>query len=221
MRVEDLVAHYPQLFHMAEADTWTSIRTRGLLSTTALLDAFEIDADDRYRIESCHRPECVTISHQKLGAAVIRDQKPMSDAALRKCLQNMTPRQWYETLNRKVFFWLNHKRLLGLLSARAYRNRKHCVLTLDTSRMVARHLARVTLCPINSGCTVPNPQPRGSHTFLPVESYPFDAWLKKRRSKGQAVVELAVDYAVPDIADFVVRVEHMQDGELLETIWPA
>ena len=104
MRLDDLVEHYPQLFHMAEANTWTSIRTRGLLSTSALLDAFEINADDRYKIESCRRPECVTISHQKLGAAVIREQKPMSDAALRKCLRNMTPGQWYETLNRKVFF---------------------------------------------------------------------------------------------------------------------
>lgn len=144
----------------------------------------------------------------------------MSDAALRKCLQNMNPQQWYETLNSKVFFWLSRERLLGLLSARAYRNRKHCILTLDTSRMVERHLAHITLSPINSGSTVYNPQPRSAQTFLPIASYPFDHWLKKRRSRTKAVVELAVDYAVPDIADLVLRVEHMQGANRLETIWP-
>jgi len=219
MRSEDLLTHFPQLFHMAEAGTWESIRRRGLLSTTALLDAFEIAGDQRYRIESCHRPECVTISHPRLGTAVIRDQKPMSDAALRKCLEGMTPREWYETLNRRVFFWLTRERLLVLLSARAYRNRPHCVLTLDMAPILKRHLPRVTLSPINSGCTVPKPQPRGPQTFLPVEAYNFDEWSKKR-PRSDAVVELAVDYAVRDIADFVIRVEHIQGDRLLETIWP-
>ena len=221
MHAEELVENYPQLFHMAEANTWSSIRKRGLLSTSGLLDMFEINGEKRYQIESCHRPECVAISHPGLGTAVIRDQKPMSDAALRKCLQNMNPRHWYETLNRKVFFWVNRERLLGLLSARAYRSRKHCVLTLDTSRMVERHLARITLSSINSGSTVYNPQPRGVQTFQPIASYPFDHWLKKRRSRTKAVIELAVDYAVSDIADLALRVDHMQGDELLETVWPA
>src|SRR5262249_22237643 len=156
------------------------------------------------------------INHPRRGSAVIRDQKPMSDAALGKCLQGMIPREWYETLNRRVFFWLTRGRLLGLLSARAYRNRRHCVLTLDTARMLERHLPRITLSPINSGCTKPSPQPRGPQTFLPVKSYNFEEWVKKRQ-RSQAVVELAVDYAVRDIADMVVRVEHMQGDRLLET----
>ncbi len=221
MRYEDLVTYYSRLFHMAEAGTWPSIRKQGLLSTTALLDVFGINGEQRFKIESCKRLECVSISHSSLGVAVIRDQKPMSDAALRKCLQNMEPREWYETLNRKVFFWLTRERLLTLLSARAYRNREHCVLTLDTALMVERHLCRITLSPINSGCTVPNPQPRGRQTFLPVESYPFDDWLTKRRDRSKAVVELAVDYSVPDVEGLVVRVDRMKGDELLETLWPA
>ncbi|MBL8798031.1 MAG: hypothetical protein JNM56_29305 [Planctomycetia bacterium] len=203
---------------MAEAGTWDSIRAHGLLSTTALLDAFAYTGAERYRIESCHRPECVTISHPVLGTAVIRDQKPMSDRALKKCLQAMTPRQWYETLNRKVFFWLSRERLLKLLSARAYRGRTHCVLTVDTSLLVGRHQERICLSPINSGCTVPNPQPRGVQTFLPIASYPFEAWSQKRR-RGDAVVELAVDYAVKDMADLVLRAEHMQGGQSLQILW--
>jgi hypothetical protein len=221
MRPEDLVVSFPLLFHMAEAGTWPSIQRRGLLSTTALLDTFGINGKDRFKIESCQRSECVRISHASLGVAVVRDQKPMSDAALRKCLQNMEPREWYETLNRKVFFWMTRERLLTLLSARAYRKREHCVLTLDTARMVERHLSRITLSPINSGCTVPNPQPRGRETFLPVESYPFDEWLSKRRMSSRAVVELAVDYSVPDVEGLVVRVDRMKGGEVLDSLWPA
>jgi hypothetical protein len=219
MRTEDLISQFPRLYHMAEHGTWNGIRERGLLSTTALLDSFEVDGEERYQIESRHRRESVTISHPQLGSAVIRDQKPMSDAALIKCLQGMTPREWYETLNRKVFFWLSWGRLLGLLSARAYRNRRHCVLTIDTAQMLERHLPQITLSPINSGCTVPNPQRRGPSTFLPIATYPFDEWTKKR-SRSQAVVELAVEYAVPDIAEIVIRVDHMQGDQLLESVWP-
>jgi hypothetical protein len=218
MRLEQLTAEFPQLYHMAEAGTWESIKRHGLLSTSALLDKFEIKGKERFDIESRHRPECVTISHPQFGAAVIRDQKPMSDAALQRCLIGMKPRQWYEMLNGRVFFWLTRERLLGLLSARAYRNRPHCVLTLDTTRTVERHLLRITLSPINSGCTVPNPQPRGAETFLPVQSYNFAHWIKKR-PRSQAVVELAVKYAVPDIADLVVRVEHIKGSKVLGTVW--
>ncbi len=42
MRTEDLITQFPQHYHMAEAGTWEGIRRYGLLSTTALLDAFEI-----------------------------------------------------------------------------------------------------------------------------------------------------------------------------------
>jgi hypothetical protein len=220
MRVEDLLKHFPYLYHMAEADTWSSIQQHGLLSTTALLDKFAIEGDQRLRIESHHRPKCITISHLSLGAAVIRDQKPMNDAALRKCLQGMATQEWYETLNRKVFFWLNWERLRRLLSARAYRKRRHAVLTLDTSRMVQRHRSRITLSPINSGATLFKPQPRGLQTFLPIENYAFEKWVKKRGDRGHALVELAVDYGVTDIRDIVVRVEHRRGDEPPTRVWP-
>ena len=36
---------------------------------------------------------------------MIRDQKPLSDASLRDCLPaEISPRNWYELLNGKVFF---------------------------------------------------------------------------------------------------------------------
>src|SRR5437868_1160785 len=102
MTPELLISTYPRLYHMAEADTWGSIQSRGLLSTTALLDLFGITGAERMKIESSHRPTSVTIKHPILGKAVIRDQKPMSETALQSCLVGgLQPRQWYEMLNRR------------------------------------------------------------------------------------------------------------------------
>jgi hypothetical protein len=203
---------------MAEAGTWPSIRDRGLLSTSALLDLYGIEGEERRQIESCRRPKCVTIEHDIYGPAVIRDQKPMSEKALRKCLKGMTPTQWYRLLNSKVFFWLTAERVARLLCARAYRDREHAVLTIDTAMLLQNHEAEVTLSPINSGSTVYNPQPRGANTFQSLANYPFEAWRKKRR-RTTAIAELAVTHEVRDISEMVVRVERRKKSRVLEVIY--
>ncbi len=93
----------------------------------------------------------VRLEHPEHGAALVRDNKPMLENALRSCLDGMRPREWYETLNRRVFFWVDRKRLLKLLGARAYRDRSHLVLEIDTAELLHRHAEKVTLSPINSG----------------------------------------------------------------------
>lgn len=216
---QDLIANYPRAFHMAETGTWESIKEHGLLSAYALLDLFEIDGEGRKRILEQHRPESVTINHPTHGSAVIRDQKPMRDSALRKCLDNgITPKEWYKTLNRRAFFWVSEDRLNRLLGARAYRSKQHCILTVDTAELVRRHCDRITLCPINSGSTIYVPQPRGANTFRSIADYPFDAWRSKRGVQN-AVVELVVDYSVPDLAEFVLRVEERSGHALVRRIF--
>lgn len=124
MDPERLVSRYPALFHMAESGSWESIREHGLLSTTALLDLFEVEGQERLAIESARRPEIVQLEHPEYGVALVRDNKPMQEKALERCLHGMTPREWYEHLNWRVFFWVEQKRLLKLLGARAYRDRR-------------------------------------------------------------------------------------------------
>jgi hypothetical protein len=204
---------------MAEQGTWQSISEHGLLSTSALLDMYGIDGAERERIECCRRPESITIRHDEHGSAVVRDQKPMSESALRKCLKGMTPSEWYRLLNAKVFFWLTPERVTRLLSARAYRGREHTVLTIDTAKLLEMHQAGVTLSPINSGSTVYNPQPRDSTTFQALADYPFDTWRKKRGTATKAIVELAVHHAVPAIREMVIRVERRQESRILEVIY--
>jgi hypothetical protein len=202
---------------MAEAGTWDSIRRHGLLSTTGLLDLFEKSGRERMQIESEWRPESVTITHPKHGKAVIRDQKPMRGGAISSCLIDVTPHQWYEILNRRVFFWLSRKRLLTLLNARAYRDKVHCVLTVDTSRLIDRHIHKVTLSPINSGSALYNPRPRGRRTFQSLADYPYED-RRKLRGYDDAIAELAVDYAIEDIKDLVVRVDYMKGKRVIRKI---
>jgi len=209
MTKEEFVAHYPGLYHMAEAETWPSIRTLGLLSTSALLDLCGSVGEERRRIESQHRPKSERLACGKYGEIVIRDQKPMSDVALRKCLTNgMTPAEWYATLNRKVFFWVTEKRLNKMLGA--YRGCEHIVLVVDSSKLLNRSSLSVTLSPINSGSARRKAAPRGRETFCSLQDYPFDD-RRRKRGLGNAVSELAVDWSVPDIEDLVIRVERKDE----------
>jgi hypothetical protein len=204
---------------MAEDGTWDSIRRNGLLSTTALLDMYEISGDFRTTIESEHRPKSVPITHAAYGPAMVRDQKPMSESALRNCLIELSPSEWYQLLNSKVFFWPTYERLIRLLRGKEYKNRPHCVLTVDTAQLLERHSDRVKLSPYNSGCTLYNPPKRGKATFLPLEDYPFQERRRKAGGKKNAVAELTVEYSVPDIADFTLEVTRMKGEQVIETIF--
>ena len=113
------------------------------------------------------------VEHPVHGRALIRDNKPMREAVLERCLAGMSPREWYETLNRRVFFWVDGRWMLRLLGARAYRNRPHLVLELDTAGLLRRHAEDVTLSAINSGAAFAmNPAPRGPDTFRRIEDHP-------------------------------------------------
>lgn len=218
----ELIRDCPTLYHMAERGSWPSIQRHGLLSTSALLDLYDVQGARREAIEGCRRPEGVFIEHPVLGRAAIRDQKPMDDAGLRMCLlDGLTPEDWYRWLNGRVFFWLTRERLLRLLNARPYREAEHDVLELDTASLVAAHRPAIRLSPINSGTTKPFPSTaskRGRETFLPIAEYPYARWRAQGRKAGERAVELTVDYAVPDAARFVRRVVAMRGGTVTEVI---
>ena len=219
MSPEQVWTNYPYLWHMAESGMWSSIRDRGLLSTSSLLDLYEVSGLRRTSIERQRRPECVTITRSGLPDVVIRDQKPMSDGALIKCLEDgYTPAKWYHMLNRRTFFWLSQPRLRRLLGARAYRKRPQTVLTIDTRSLIEAYQKTVELCPINSGSTIYNPVRRGKKTFVSIKNYDYDAWRKKGRSKTDAVVELVVPGGVPDIRNHVIAVHEVIGGTGKE-IW--
>jgi uncharacterized protein DUF7002 len=219
MDSDELVAHYPLLFHMTEARTWPTIKRFGLHSVTSLLDLFEIRGDLRCRLESERRPHATTLRSLDRGDVVVRDQKPLNVDKLAACLIDMTVIEWLRLLNRKVFFWVGEHRVNELLGAQAYRNRAHMVLVVETASLVAAHEVEITLSAINTGSTLYDPRPRGSDTLLPIAQYPFEHWRRLRQTPRKAVAELAVDYALPDIVEHLVRVERRQCGYGPELVW--
>jgi hypothetical protein len=219
--LDELLNDCPTLFHMAERGSWPSIKNYGLLSTSALLDAVGLEGAERTKIEAERRPANIVLSHKGFGKFVIRDQIPMDDAGLIRCLQNgITPAEWYRILNARVFFWLTEDRLHRLLCAGAYRDCEHDVLELDAAALVAAHRTSITLSPMNSGCTKPIAHPRGRRTFTSITDYPYAHW-RPRRRRGERVVELAVTGGVPDVRKYVRRVLVMKGKTRLSTVWES
>ena len=200
MTIDQLVKTYPRLYHMAESGTWESILRHGLLSTAALLDLFEVSGQQRRSLMRERRPESVLIEHPRHGHATIRDNKVLQDHLLERCLlDGLSPADWYEMLNSRVFFWPTEERLRGLLTARPYRDKPHCVIEINTLQLIQRHESRITLSPINSGSTIFNPAKRGRETFKRISAY-----------SSATIAEFAVDHAVPDLKEFVITVKEMQ-----------
>lgn len=211
--LEELIERYRVLYHMAELDSWPSIQRHGLLSTSALLDLFEVSGSERIAIESEWRPNSVRIEHPDHGFAVIRDQRPMEPRSLAPLLDGLAPSDWYRLLNRKSFFWAPKDRLLRLLKAGPYRNRVHDVLTVDTRELVERHSERITLAPFNTGVSKFGPKfRRDVNTFQSIGNYPLG-------TQHNEVVEVVVEYHVPDVAEFTLAVEQWLGDTLQQTVW--
>jgi hypothetical protein len=204
---------YPRLFHMAHAGAWPGIQRHGLLSTSALLDRFEVEGDRRDELESKRRLQSEEILHPVHGRALLRDQKPLNEKKLVGALRDgLSARDWYRMLNQKVFFWGPESRLAVLRGATEYKSDRQTILVVDTAKLVAQHADRMSLCHMNSGTTQPMAFPRGKDTFLPLEVYPLAERRKKNGVKG-AVAEVTILHSVPDIRDLVTEVFEIGGGQ--------
>jgi hypothetical protein len=217
MTETDLITIFPKLYHVADGGAWPSIRTHGLLSTSALLDLYGVDGSERSAFESERRGTTMILKRDGQPDVVLRDQTPMSDKALIGCLDGMTPQQWYEILNAKVFFWTSTQRLQRLVTAKAGRDVAQLVLTVDTRSLLAAHRERMRLSGMNTGSTVRRPLPRGLKTFLPIVDFPYEE-RRRTRSPSDALVELVVEGAVPDVMKHLIAVDEVGPDRRVE-LW--
>lgn len=215
MDIEVLIKTYPYLYHMAEEGSWPLIQKHGLLSTAALLDLHKVTGAVRASLETQRRPEKFSLTSKHFDTVVLRDQKPIIETKLQKCLQDgLHPSDWYRILNGKTFFWVDTNRLSTLLNAHHYKNGEHIVLTVRTEPLVRAYAETISLCHMNSGNTLPFAHPRGKNTFLPINQYPA----KPSGLPVKRVAELVVDYGVPDIAKYVASVTRMRGDAVLGKI---
>ncbi len=212
-QIDKFVEKHPKLYHMAEAGSWASIRKYGLLSVAALLDLFEIKGKRRSELLSQWRPDSVPIEHPSFGVAVIRDQHPLPTEKLEKVLEEgLSPEDWYETLNRKCFLWVDEERLSRMLNTALYRNNEHDVLILNTRKLLERDSERITISHINTGYAGRSVNMRGMDTFHKIQ-----VCRRVRRKSG--IAELTVERKVPNIEEVAISVEVRKGSETLRTIW--
>ncbi|HEY0133007.1 MAG TPA: hypothetical protein VGB85_02970 [Nannocystis sp.] len=214
----DFVARHPRLYHIAAGGSWPSLAERGLLSTSALLDLFEVDAVTRRALERECRVKQETLEHPVHGRVVLRDQRPMLPERLGPCLRGgITPEDWYHEINRRVFFWPTDEDRNTFLNARAYRKQPKLLLTIDTAALLERHAARVELSRINSGSTHPMPSPRGLDDFITLDRYLSEGGYRGHSPRTH-FRELTVLGGVPDLAAVVLRAEEYLPGEAPRTL---
>lgn len=206
----DLAALHPRLFHLTTPGAWPSIAAHGLLSTTRLLELFEVPAERREELTTRRRPGEVPVAHPRHGAAVLNDNLPLSERALAGCLQDgLSPADWLRMLNARVFLWADEAGLARLANARMNRGRPREVLVFDTLSLASAHAERVELSPINSGATIRRPARRGPGTFTPLGALAYRDW-RRRRGGWDRVVEVAVRGGIPDAARHLVERRALQ-----------
>ncbi len=226
MTPEELASRHPQLFHQMPVGRWESVVEHGLLPPRLLLERAGVDARTMDALTSKPRRTAAVFEDTPMGRVVISDSIPLSETALRRCLDDgLSPQDWCGMLAERVFFWANERDLDGLLRARSIRDVARDVLVIDTLGFVTAHFDRVELSPINSGSTIRKAARRGLSTYAPlsgVESY--REWSERRMGAGvkrsRDVVREVTVRGVADVAPFVLE-RRRYAGGAYEVEWRA
>jgi hypothetical protein len=196
---EELAAIHPRLYHITRPEAELSIRAHGLLSTSALLNLFEVSGSQREFLETRRRPESVVLSHAEHGSAVLTDNLPLSEVKLAKYLNDdLTPADWMRLLNERVFFWVDQENVDNHLRAMIKDGSRRIVLMFDTLSVARSHMERLQLAPFNTGATIRKPARRGLSTFVPAHRHTYREW-QRLRGKRDRIKELTLLEGMTDV----------------------
>jgi hypothetical protein len=173
MDINKFIKERPYLYHLTSRENASKIIEQRRIYSANML----IDLSDEIEYEKIKRQR--RIGHQEIkinGAAYfLRDQRPISELALSKCLTH----QWcvsdfLEHLNDRVFMWPTINRLKRHFDR--YEEEKPVIFRFPTKEIVESN-SHVKFCRLNSGATRANsylggraPE-RGPNTFLLAEDY--------------------------------------------------
>jgi hypothetical protein len=201
-------------YHLLDASNWASVRTHGLMSARRLM---KVCGGTEYTPSVNHRPTSLRLP----TGVLIRDQRPMPPRALMRCLRSgLIPRDWYELLNSKVFFWLDPGRLNR--QRLACGARPQVALVVNAMGLLAEYSGSAAVTPINTGNALRSAAPRNLTTFVPYQRWLVDAWAfedvpgVRSRPRSHRPAELTISEAVPDILDYVVAAVPLNAGEILD-----
>lgn len=215
MSPEQLIDLYPHIYHMAEADSWPSIREHGLLSSLEVARRSGVQGQAAINLRRTHRAEKLSVNVPGIGNVVLRDQIPMAPERIERALpEGISAGDWYELINERVFFWAEEERLHRLLNGRQYKHLEHDVLTIDTASLLRIHADNIRLCHMNSGNTYPAMVKRSPDIFKRIGDYEIN----RRGNPKKPVVEVTVLGGVPDIALHVRNIRRMKGSSILSEV---
>lgn len=203
MTPEELAARHPRLYHLTLPCLLPSIEQHGLWSAAALIDGSIADPAARAARKRTRRKAAEPLDHLAFGQVILNDQTPLSESKLERCLEGgLTPADWLEILNARVFLWSSEHHAKSLLGARANRSRAVVLLQLDTLRLAQAHASAIEICPINSGATIRKPARRGATTFTPLTALSYGDW-SRRRGMKDTIKEVTVLGGVRCVARYI------------------
>lgn len=174
MELEKFTSLRPYLYHLTSAHNLPYILSeKKLISTSRILGLADSDVYGHWLMT--RRPKHVPVV---VGEKIywIRDQKPVSETNLAKCLtHNLTMGQFYEHLNDRVFMWAKLSDLQSHYDR--YSHEEPVILRFDTEDIIKSN-PHVKFCEYNSGATrsshyyAGGPPPRGLNTFRSASDFP-------------------------------------------------
>jgi hypothetical protein len=173
MDIESFIEHSPFLYHLTcEQNAKNIINTKKLFSANVLIDMSE---NSTYlNIKNRKRFDHKSISVKGIEV-FLRDQRPISELALSKCLtNNWAVGDFLFYLNARVFMWPNINRLQRHFNR--YADEKPVIFRFS-SKDILNENPTAKFSRLNSGATRANSYlggkapARGINTFLPFNEY--------------------------------------------------
>lgn len=178
MHIAKFVLSRPYVYHLSNRHNLEFILETGILySTEEIANIVKLESKGEFL--TTRRRGCINLSRGKRSFHV-RDQDPLSEVILSKCLETgWTIPKYVALLNSKVFFWPT----VGDLEkhyARYERVKEDLIiLRLNTEELFSVNKQQPKFCHLNSGGPRASSwhdgkgSPRGSTTFRVADEYPF------------------------------------------------
>jgi hypothetical protein len=178
MTLETFYSRHEFLYHLTSAENADEIiEARRLSSTKKILANSTFSQEEKTKYLTERRPVHLQVDGIDGSVVMVRDQRPISEKALAKTLtDDWTVGQFIESLNSRIFFWPNLKRLA--IHYKRYQSENPRIIRVRSKAMVEKNTHNLRFCHLNSGATRCHPKwkappPRGANTFVRVDEWPY------------------------------------------------
>jgi hypothetical protein len=177
MDIDKFIERFPYLYHLTSKQNAENIIEKKILySANSLIDMSKKSVDAEVKTHKRLTHYILNVNGTQIS---LRDQRPISEVALPKCLTDgWSVGDFLYHLNDRVFMWPTLERL-GRHFKR-YEKEKPIIFRFSTEEMLQSN-PHVKFCRLNSGATRPNSHlegiapERGPNTFLSAKDYTLPA----------------------------------------------